>query len=55
MGRTSRVAVAQVTSILDEAGYMAEWRKTGRNSYELTQRNCSGPGCCQQLSRGLRL
>ena len=33
--------VAEVTSILDEAGYMAEWRQTGRNSYEITERNCS--------------
>ena len=33
--------VAEVTSILDEAGYMAEWRKTGRNSYEIIERNCS--------------
>ena len=40
-GKNLAGRVAQVTSILDEAGYMAEWRKTGRNSYELTQRNCS--------------
>ena len=40
-GKSLAGRVAQVTSILDEAGYMAEWRQTDSNSFEITERNCS--------------
>ena len=40
-GKDFEGRVAEMARILSDAGYMAEWRQLGENTFELTERNCS--------------
>lgn len=40
-GRELDGRVAEMTRILNDSGYMAEWQQVGEDTFELTERNCS--------------
>ena len=40
-GKDLEDRVAEMARILTDSGYMAEWRRIGKDTFELTERNCS--------------
>lgn len=48
VGKSLRERVAEMATIMTEAGYMAEWQQLNARTFEITERNCAISEVAQQ-------